>query len=347
MKIGRITKRLLIAGALSLFVTLLLHKVGKIVMNPTANAGSGRSSCPEGMVWIEGGKFQIGSDSHYIEERSAFDVTVDSFCMDTYEVTNAQFAQFVKATNYVTVAERPLSAQDFPNLSKDKRIPGSALFVQPPEGQPFQELSWWQWVSGVNWHHPTGSKSNIEGKENHPVVHIAFEDALAYAKWAGKSLPTEAQWEFAAKGGLKDAIFTWGNEYSAKKANTWQGSFPIQNTQEDGYFWTAPVGSYLANGYGLYDMAGNVWEWTVDWYRPGHEDKAHQNNPVVSNKEKSYDPREPNIAKHTIKGGSYLCAPNYCSRYRPAAREAEAPDTGTCHIGFRLVKTLEPRKASS
>ncbi|NEP42425.1 MAG: formylglycine-generating enzyme family protein [Okeania sp. SIO2H7] len=294
--------------------------------------------CPEGMVWIEGGTFDMGSDDHYMEERSVKNVTVTSFCIDKYEVTNAEFAKFVEETGYVTVAERPLSAEEFPNLSEAQRSPGSLVFVPPEENKRIRELSWWHWVQGADWLHPTGSKSNLENKENYPVVQIAYEDALAYSKWAGKSLPTEAEWEFAARGGLEGKIFTWGDTYSAKKANTWQGLFPFNNTKTDGYIGTAPVGSFAANGYGLYDMAGNVWEWTKDWYRMGHDGKAGKVDPTVSNPEESLDPREPGMAKHVIKGGSYLCAPNYCSRYRPAAREAQAPNTGTSHIGFRLVK---------
>ncbi len=296
------------------------------------------ANCPEAMVWVEGGTFRMGSDEHYHEEKSVEDVKVEGFCIDKYEVTNAQFAKFVKATGYVTVAERPIPADRFPNLSEAQRAPGSVVFVPPSDKAPIQELSWWRWVKGANWRHPDGPDSNIEGKDNHPVVHISYEDAQAYAKWAGKSLPTEVQWEFAARGGLKEATYTWGNQYSAKKANTWQGLFPVMNTKEDGYYGTAPVGSFEANGYGLYDMAGNVWEWTKDWYRIGHDGKSHKVNPTVSDAKESYDPREPGAAKHVIKGGSFLCAPNYCSRYRPAAREAEAPDTGTSHIGFRLVK---------
>ena len=295
-------------------------------------------TCPPEMVAIPGGTFTMGSNDGYEEEELVKDVTIKSFCMDKYEVTNAQFAQFVKATGYVTMAEHPLPPESFPNLSEAQRKPGSLVFQQPSGNQPIPELSWWHWVAGANWRHPDGPNSNIEGKENYPVVHIAYQDAEAYVKWAGKSLPTEAQWEFAAQGGLVNAIYTWGNEYSATKANTWQGEFPLENTKEDKYIGTAPVGSFPANGYGLYDIAGNVWEWTNDWYRIGHEGKSHQTNPTVSNPNESFDPREPGTAKHVIKGGSYLCAPNYCSRYRPAGREAQSPDTGTSHIGFRLVK---------
>jgi formylglycine-generating enzyme required for sulfatase activity len=290
------------------------------------------------MVGIEGGTFRMGSNNHYPEERAAEEVTVSGFCLDRYEVTNAQFAQFVEETGYVTVAERPLSAEQFPSLSEEQRAPGSLVFDQPPPGQTVGELGWWQWMPGADWRHPEGPDSSIENQDDYPVVHIAFEDAVAYAEWAGKSLPTEAQWEFAARGGLKGATYTWGDRYSPKLANTWQGRFPFRNTEKDGYFGTAPVGSYPPNGYGLYDLAGNVWEWTSDWYYPGHQGKSQQVNPVANRKEDSFDPREPGLAKHVVKGGSYLCAPNYCSRYRPAARSAQSPDTGTSHIGFRLVK---------
>lgn len=305
-----------------------------------ANPDTASSRCPQDMVPITGGTFRIGAGELLPEERSAEDVRVSGFCIDTHEVTNAQFAQFVEATGYVTVAERPLSVEQFPDLSDDQRSPGSAVFQPIPEGQPIQELSWWHWVTRADWRHPEGPGSSIAGRENHPVVHVAYEDAQAYAKWAGKSLPTEAQWEFAARGGLKDQIFSWGKTYSPKKANTWQGEFPTKNTKADGYLGTAPVASFPANGYGLYDMTGNVWEWTLDWYQVGHAGKAHQQDPIASSEKDSFDPRDPGVAKHVIKGGSFLCARNYCSRYRPAAREAQSPDTGMSHIGFRLVAPL-------
>ena len=298
-------------------------------------------ACPDGMVTIPGGTFRMGDENQWPEERSAEAVTVSAFCLDTYEITNAQFAQFVKETNYLTVAEQPLAKEQFPELTDEERSPGSVVFQPIPKGEFFSELSWWHWVVGANWQHPEGPKSTIKGKENYPVVHIAFEDAQAYANWAGKTLPTEAQWEFAARGGLKDKIFAWGNTYNPKKANTWQGEFPVKTTQEDGYFGTAPVGSFPPNGYGLYDMTGNVWEWTEDWYQWGHDRQVSQIDPVMNNEKTSFDPRDPGVAKHVIKGGSFLCARNYCSRYRPSAREAQSPDTGTSHIGFRLVSTLK------
>ncbi|MCU0542747.1 MAG: formylglycine-generating enzyme family protein [Oscillatoriaceae cyanobacterium Prado104] len=304
---------------------------------------SAASLCPIGMVMIPGGSFTIGSDnSSYEEERSATDVTVDRFCIDRTEVTNAQFAKFVAATGYVTVAERPLSKAQFPDLPDEKRSPGSLVFqMAKPGANSVPALSWWHWTPGANWKHPFGLQSAIADKENYPVVHIAYEDALAYAQWAGKSLPAEAQWEYAARGGLKGATYTWGDRYSAEKANTWQGIFPFFNTKTDGYIGVAPVGSFEPNGYGLYDMTGNVWEWTSDWFGVGHSSKIHQINPTGVAQKESFDPKKPGEpALHVIKGGSYLCAPNYCSRFRPAARESEAPDTGTTHIGFRLVKNL-------
>ncbi|MBE9195842.1 formylglycine-generating enzyme family protein [Synechocystis sp. LEGE 06083] len=290
------------------------------------------------MVEIPGGTFRMGADDNqWPEERSVATVTVSHFCLDTHEITNGQFTEFVQETGYLTVAERPLSKEQFPELTDEGRSPGSVVFQALSPGQSITELSWWHWQPGANWQHPEGTNSTIKGKDNHPVVHIAFEDAQAYANWAGKALPTEAQWEFAARGGLKDKIFAWGNTYNPKKANTWQGKFPIKNSKEDGYLGTAPVGSFPPNGYGLYDMTGNVWEWTEDWYQWGHDHQANQSDPIANKEQESFDPRDPGIAKHVIKGGSFLCARNYCSRYRPSAREAQSPDTGTSHIGFRLV----------
>ncbi len=325
-------------------ISLLILLFGIIIVShpASAKAAVNQSSCSKEMVFIPGGTFTIGSENkEFFEERSANNVTVDSFCMDRHEVTNGEFAQFVQATGYKTVAEQPLSQEQFPSLSEEERAAGSLVFLPPSEGiEQIAYLSWWHWVPGANWQHPYGADSNIEGKENYPVVHIAYEDALAYGNWVGKMLPTEAQWEYAARGGLKNKIFSWGNEYSAQKANTWQGFFPFFNTKEDGYLDTASVESFPPNGYGLYDMTGNVWEWTSDWFSPGHLGKAKTVNPTGPSQERSFDPKKPNEgALHVIKGGSYLCAKNYCSRYRPGARESQAPDTGATHIGFRLVSS--------
>jgi formylglycine-generating enzyme required for sulfatase activity len=321
------------------FLILLLIQVVALISLFTNSPAFAVNPCPPGMVMISGGTFKMGADdSGFEKEQTAENVTVTSFCIDKYEVTNAQFTEFVKATNYVTVAERPLSKQQFPDLSDEERLPGSLVFQMPKPGvKQVQLLSWWHWTPGANWQHPLGSDSTIVGKENYPVVHIAYEDALAYAQWAGKSLPTEAQWEYAARGGLEGATYTWGNQYSAKKANTWQGIFPFFNTKADGHVGVAPVGSFPANGYGLYDITGNVWEWTSDLFN----DRSPTSQRSGGSVNQSFDPKKPSeTVLHVIKGGSYLCAPNYCSRYRPAARESETPDTGTTHIGFRLVKNL-------
>ncbi|WP_390694088.1 formylglycine-generating enzyme family protein [Aetokthonos hydrillicola] len=296
-------------------------------------------SCGEGMVLIPKGTFTIGSDNYYSSEHSAEDVTIDSFCIDRHEVTNAEFRKFVNATGYQTIAERPLSKEQFPDLPDSQRQPGSLVF-QPPEPrvQQIAYLSWWHWVVGANWQHPYGPNSSINGLDNYPVVHIAYDDAIAYANWVGKLLPTEAQWEYAARGGLSADAFIAGEQYSPKKANTWQGVFPFFNTKADGYLGLAPVESFPPNGYGLYEMLGNVWELTSDWYKTGHSGKAHSLNPLGPDEVDSFDPNKPDQgALHVIKGGSFLCAPNYCSRYRPEARESQAPDTGTNHLGFRLV----------
>jgi sulfatase modifying factor 1 len=322
------------------FIGVLLFLLFCLSNNHFAAHAASLKTCPAGMVYIPGGTFTMGDNtSDFVEEKSVANVTVDSFCIDAYEVTNADFAEFVEATGYTTVAERPLSKQQFPDLSDAERSAGSLVFQPPKEGvQQVAYLSWWHWVPGANWRHPYGPDSDLTGKEQHPVVHIAYEDAETYAHWAGKQLPTEAQWEYAAQGGQGNQTYTWGDQYSADKANTWQGIFPFLNTKADGYLGTAPAGSFPPNGYGLYDMTGNVWEWTADWFRVFRDDSANATNPTGPAQAVSYDPKKPQDgAVHVIKGGSHLCAKNYCSRYRPAARESQAPDTGTTHIGFRLV----------
>jgi formylglycine-generating enzyme required for sulfatase activity len=268
--------------------------------------------------------------------------------MDRYAVTNAQFRRFVEETGYITVAERPLDSRDYPGALPELLVPGSAVFQKPPQRVDIRDYrNWWAYVPGASWRHPQGPDSSLEGREEHPVVHVAYEDAEAYATWAGKTLPTEAQWERAARGGLEGAVYTWGNEFAPDgklMANTWQGEFPWQNLRPDGNFGTLPVGSFPPNGYSLYDMAGNVWEWTIDWYQPRHPAEARKPccipvNPRGGPKEQSFDPAQPQIRlpRKVLKGGSYLCAPNYCLRYRPAARSPETIDTSTCHTGFRCV----------
>jgi len=302
----------------------------------------------ENMCWIPGGTFLMGSNQHYPEEGPTHHVTVDGFWMDLYTVTNADFQRFVEATDYVTVAERPLNPQDYPGALPELLVPGSAVFQKPPHRVDLRNPgNWWAYIPGANWQNPEGPKSSLKGRMKHPVVHIAYEDAEAYAAWAGKSLPTEAQWEFAARGGLEGAVYAWGNDFAPDgtlMANTWQGEFPWQNLLSDGYERTAPVGSFPPNGYGLYEMSGNVWEWTTDWYADRHPGEAHKAccipvNPRGAALEQSFDPAQPEvrIPRKVLKGGSFLCAPNYCLRYRPAARIPETIDTSTCHIGFRCV----------
>ena len=300
----------------------------------------------ENMVWIPGGTFRMGSDRHYPEEAPAHKVKVSGFWMGAYAVTNAEFGRFVAATGYVTVAERPANPADYPGARPELLVPASVVFKKargPVDlGNPY---NWWTYAAGADWRHPRGPESTIDNLLDHPVVHVAFEDAEAYTKWRGQELPTEAEWEFAARGGLEDAEFTWGNEYmpdGTPMANTWQGEFPWQNRVEDGYEWTAPVGSFPPNGYGLYDMAGNVWEWTTDWYQDHSRITSACctiDNPRGGKREESRDPRMPTIKipRKVMKGGSYLCAPNYCRRYRPAARMPQPIDTSTCHLGFRCI----------
>ena len=298
-----------------------------------------------GMIWIPGGAFRMGSDEHYPEEAPSHKVRVDGFWMDCHTVTNNEFARFVEATGYQTSAERPANTDDYPGADPAMLVPASVVFVPPPRQvdlrNPYQ---WWQYVAGADWRHPRGPDSSIDGMGDHPVVHVAFEDALEYARWAGKELPSEAEWEFAARGGLDGAEYVWGDELTPggeHRANTWQGEFPHQNLESDGYRWTAPVMSYPPNGYGLYEMAGNVWEWTTDWYHSRHMVQhacCTLENPRGATLEQSFDPSNPmRIPRRVMKGGSHLCAPNYCRRYRPAARMAQPVDTSTCHLGFRCV----------
>jgi len=299
-----------------------------------------------GMRWVPGGAFLMGSDRHYPEEAPAHRVTVNGFWMDTFAVTNERFAAFVADTGYVTVAERRPDPADYPGATEDLLVPASTVFVKPARRVDLgNSYNWWTYVPGAQWRHPQGPDSSITGLENHPVVHVAWEDVEAYASWAGKELPTEAEWEFAARGGLDGATYAWGEEFTpggTSMANTWQGEFPIQNTMDDGFEGTAPVGSFPANGYGLNDMIGNVWEWTTDWYIR-HEQLGHTCCTVVDPRggrpEDSLDPDMQGIAipRKVMKGGSHLCAPNYCQRYRPSARMPQHIDTSTSHLGFRCI----------
>jgi formylglycine-generating enzyme len=306
-----------------------------------------QSSHPD-MIRIAGGAFRMGSDKHYPEEAPAHRVAVDDFWIDRAPVTNRKFKEFVKATGHVTVAEIPPDPKDYPGALPHMIFAGSLVFTPPKHPVNLTDWSqWWALLKGADWRHPYGPNSNINALDNHPVVHVAFADALAYAKWAGKDLPTEAEWEFAARGGLDNAEFAWGDEFTPggeHRANTWQGNFPHENRGDDGFARTSPVLSFPPNGYGVYDMIGNVWEWTTDWYARKHEAAASKaccvpQNPRGAREEASYDPGQPEIKipRKVIKGGSHLCAPNYCRRYRPAARHAEPVDTSTSHLGFRCV----------
>jgi sulfatase modifying factor 1 len=304
------------------------------------------------MVFIPGGEFTMGSDKHYPEEAPAHRVAVDGFRIDRHTVTNKEFRRFVDATGYVTLAEKPANAANYPGAQPEMLAPSSVVFRKPSGPVDLRNhYNWWTYVAGADWRHPRGPGSSLQGLWDHPVVHVAFEDAEAYARWAGKELPTEAEWEFAARGSLDTAEYAWGDEHmpgGKPHANTWQGEFPWQNLLEDEFEWTAPVGSFPPNGYGLYDMAGNVWQWTTDWYQE-HTKTEHacctMTNPRGGAEQASYDPRTPGvkIPRKVMKGGSYLCAPNYCRRYRPAARMAQGVDTSTCHLGFRCVVRGEVR----
>ncbi|WP_245001971.1 formylglycine-generating enzyme family protein [Cupriavidus pinatubonensis] len=307
-----------------------------------------------GMVRLPGGSFLMGSDRHYPDEGPSHRVKVSPFRIARTAVTNAQFARFVTQTGYVTVAERPLDPAMYPGALPELLVPGALVFTRPPQRVDVRNIgNWWSYVPGANWRHPLGPGSSVAGLDDHPVVQVAYEDAEAYAAWAGLALPTEAEWEFAARGGLDGAEFVWGDELTPggqHMANTWQGEFPWQNLCTDGYERTAPVAAYQPNGYGLYQMAGNVWEWTADWYRSRHAGARAGNpccipqNPRGADMRESYDSREPEsrIPRKVLKGGSYLCAPNYCQRYRPAARYPQPVDTATCHVGFRCVKREDP-----
>ena len=315
-------------------------------MNSPARTSPPASPIADNMAWIPGGAFRMGSDHHYPEEAPAHNVTVGGFWMDRYVVTNAQFKRFVEVTGYVTLAERPANPVDYPGAKPEMLVPSSVVFKKASGPVDLRNhYNWWFYVPGADWRHPRGPASNIRKLMDHPVVHVAYDDAEAYANWAGKELPTEAEWEFAARGGLDGAEFVWGDELSPggkPMANYWQGEFPWQNLLEDGYEWTAPVDAFSPNGYSLHQMAGNVWEWTTDWYQDhGKIDHAccTIGNPRGGEREQSYDPRTPEIKipRKVMKGGSYLCAPNYCRRYRPAARMAQGVDTSTCHLGFRCI----------
>ena len=308
---------------------------------------------PEGMVWIPGGTFSMGGDNNQArqDEFPKHTVKLDGFFMDVTEVTNAQFAKFVAATGYITTAEKDINWEDLKkqlpsdtSKPEDEKLKAASLVFVPTESEvSLQDYSqWWSWSHGANWKHPKGIESDIVGKENLPVVHISWDDANAYCQWAGKRLPTEAEWEFAARGGLEKNTYVWGNDSvvdEKKQCNYWQGIFPYKNDVTDGFFGSAPVKSFSPNGYGLYDMAGNVWEWSADNYNYNYYDEFEKvqitNNP--KGPLKSYDPDEPLVAKKVMRGGSFLCNESYCSGYRVSARMKSSPDSSMEHLGFRCV----------
>jgi formylglycine-generating enzyme required for sulfatase activity len=287
------------------------------------------------LVWIPAQTAMLGSNSHYPEEAPAREVSVDGFWMQRHQVTNADYAEFVAATGHVTVAERPVDPDMYPGAPPENLVPGSLVFRRTAGPVDLRHINlWWTWTPGACWNHPRGPRSSVTGRERHPVVHIAYADAEAYARWAGLELPTEAEWETAARGGLSGATYTWGDtpeRPGQRLANYWHGEFPY--LPDTGYGTTTPTGSFAPNDYGLFDMAGNVWEWTTDWYTRDHTARS-------CCAEDSYDPAQPRfeIARKVVKGGSFLCADNYCMRYRPAARRPQMIDTGMSHIGFRCVR---------
>jgi sulfatase modifying factor 1 len=320
-----------------------------------AGLAASSSGSPSGMVWVPGGEFTMGSDREATSEQCTVfgpktdagpehRVRVGGFWMDATEVTNAQFAAFVQATGYVTVAERVPAKADFPDAPPEALVPGSSVFSPPKEAVDLSDLrAWWRYVPGACWRRPEGPGSTWKGREQHPVVQVAWSDAAAYARWAGKRLPTEAEWERAARGGVDGQLYAWGNDLRPGgrwMANIWQGPFPYHNTAEDGFAGTAPVRSFPPNAYGLYDMAGNVWEWCSDWYRADYYAKVAAGRSVPrdpAGPDESFDPTEPGIAKRVVRGGSFLCTDQYCTAYTVASRGRAEPSSGASNIGFRCV----------
>jgi len=323
-------------------------------------------SAPDGMAWIPGGEFSMGvqnaPDMNEVGMQATTDsqpihrAYVDGFWMDKTDVTNEEFAKFAKSTGYVTVAERKPRAEDFPGAPPENLVAGSVLFSPPAHAVPLNDhFQWWAYVKGANWRHPFGPESNSKGKDKYPVVHVAYEDALAYATWSGKRLPTEAEWEFAARGGLSGKPFVWGDQFRPNgkwMANTYQGEFPVKGMDkgEDGFVGIAPVAQYPANGYGLFDMAGNVWQWTSDWYRPDYYARLAAVGGVARNPQgpdSPFDPSEPTEKKKVHRGGSFLCTDQYCSRYIVGTRGKGEVSTATNHLGFRCVKDVSATSRST
>jgi formylglycine-generating enzyme required for sulfatase activity len=331
-----------------------------MVAQTKANDPRPPGPAPQGMVWIPGGEFSMGCEDPrdracgghepMFDARPIHRVYVDGFWMDCTEVTNDQFSEFVKATGYVTVAERTPKAEDFPGAPPDKLVAGSTVFTAPKEAVPLDNyLSWWSYIKGANWRHPQGPESGIQGRGQYPVVQVAYEDAVAYCKWSGKRLPTEAEWEFAARGGLAKKSYPWGDELKPGnkwQANIWQGEFPLKDTGEDGFAGLAPVKQFPPNGYGLYDVAGNAWEWCSDWYRPDYYAELAAAGGVTRNPQgpaTSFDPAEPDQPKRVHRGGSFLCTDQYCTRYMVGSRGKGEVSTASNHLGFRCVKSPQQR----
>jgi sulfatase modifying factor 1 len=301
----------------------------------------------EKMIYIPSGSFSMGSDdAAFSDARPVHTVKIRGFWMDEHEVTNSEFEKFVRATNYQTVAEQPLSSADFPGVPVENLVPGSGVFTPPSQPVSYDNpLQWWTYVAGASWKNPKGLQSTIDGKPNEPVVHISYTDAEAYAKWAGKRLPTEAEWEYAAQGGKGQQKYYWGEELKPGgkwMANIYQGNFPDANTKEDGFEDVAPVKSFTANGYGLYDMDGNVWEWCSDFYRSDYYSKSPASNPKGPSD--SYDPEEPGLVKRVQRGGSFLCSDQYCIRYKPGSRGKGEITSASNNLGFRCVRDALDRK---
>jgi formylglycine-generating enzyme required for sulfatase activity len=349
---------LIIGGLFSFFILWTIFWVGKKafeIKHQRIETTKASSPLTGDMVWIPGGSFTMGGagENAAADELPLHDVKLNGFWIDRTEVTNEQFASFVKATHYVTTAERAVTKEMLPDvLPQYEGKTMSLCFRKPPPGADLNGTGWW-WdlVIGADWRHPNGPDSDLTGKEKHPVVHVSYFDAEAYCQWAGKRLPTESEWECAARGGLTTQPYIWGSEMNPGgrwMANTWQGKFPYEHVVQDGFEGTAPVGSFPANGYGLLDMAGNVWEWTSDWYRPDTYEMIHRSparvarvNPRGPSQSESYDPDEPGIPKRVTRGGSFMCSDNYCRGYRPSARMKTSPDTGLQNTGFRCVKDGE------
>ncbi|HEY7498324.1 MAG TPA: formylglycine-generating enzyme family protein [Vicinamibacterales bacterium] len=310
------------------------------------NVANAPGPAPDGMIWVPGGTFWMGCETCGMPDAlPAHLVKVDGFWMDATPVTNAEFERFVAETGYVTIAERPLNKADFPGVPADKLVPGSAVFRPTKEPVPLDNpLRWWEYTPGASWKHPDGPRSSTKGRDDHPVVHVALEDVEAYAKWAGKRLPSEAEFEFAARGGLDRNLYAWGNEMrpgNKAMSNIWQGRFPARDLGDDGYTGTSPVKAFPPNGFGLYDMGGNVWQWCADWYRPDYYGTLASGGAVASNPKgpaSSFDPDEPGAAKRVIRGGSYLCTDQYCARYLVGSRGKSEVSSGTSNLGFRLVR---------